>query len=408
MRLLPIALALVTAVACTKDGPVGIEPAGPPAALAIVGSGGTVTLTGRAGAALATPVSVQVHDARGRGVPGQTVTFAVTAGGGSLASTTAVTDGSGVAVLPTWTFGKTNVPQKVQATLGSFSAEISATVQTQFQIDVRFYGAAVSPTHQALFTGAAERLTAIIIGDIVNVDASASVDLAARCGLSGLPTISEIIDDVVIYAAVQEIDGPGKVLAQAGPCLIRQGFGSLPAVGVMSFDVADVELLVSGGRLQDVITHEMLHVLGIGTLWQRRNLIVDTQTDSVRYTGAEGRAGCVQVGGNVECSTTVPVENTGGAGTRDGHWRESVFDSELMTGFAERGEMPLSFLTIGGLADLGYTVNRDARDQYNIPMPVNALAARIAADPPVKWESGLPVGPSTITPSGQIGPRLWP
>jgi hypothetical protein len=43
----------------------------------------------------------------------------------------------------------------------------------------------------------------------------------------------------------------------------------------------------------------------------------------------------------------VPVESSGGSGTRDAHWRESVFTNELMTGYAGPGrDLPLSRMTI--------------------------------------------------------------
>lgn len=35
--------------------------------------------------------------------------------------------------------------------------------------------------------------------------------------------------------------------------------------------------------------------------------------------------------------TPVPVANTGGPGTRDGHWRESVFGNELLLQLAAMG-----------------------------------------------------------------------
>jgi hypothetical protein len=55
---------------------------------------------------------------------------------------------------------------------------------------------------------------------------------------------------------------------------------------------------------------------------------------------------------------SIPVDSifTGGA---EGHWRESVFDNELMTPFAEFAPtpMPYSRMTAASLADLGYQVN---------------------------------------------------
>jgi hypothetical protein len=68
----------------------------------------------------------------------------------------------------------------------------------------------------------------------------------------------------------------------------------------------------------------------------------------------------------------VPVENTGGGGTRDSHWRESVHNAELMTGWIEGGGTPnpLSVITIGSLADLGYAVNMEAADPYVLFNPL--------------------------------------
>ena len=39
----------------------------------------------------------------------------------------------------------------------------------------------------------------------------------------------------------------------------------------MSFDTADLAQMAADGTLVDVITHEMGHVIGIGTIWDRRD-----------------------------------------------------------------------------------------------------------------------------------------
>ena len=62
----------------------------------------------------------------------------------------------------------------------------------------------------------------------------------------------------------------------------------------------------------------------------------------------------------------VPVEDLGGYGTADAHWRESVFDNELMTGYINYGPNPLSVVTIASLADLGYSVDMNQADPYSI------------------------------------------
>ena len=61
----------------------------------------------------------------------------------------------------------------------------------------------------------------------------------------------------------------------------------------------------------------------------------------------------------------VPVENQeGGPGTRDSHWRTSVFANELMTGFLNTGSNPLSRVTVASLGDLGYVVDEAGADDF--------------------------------------------
>ena len=69
------------------------------------------------------------------------------------------------------------------------------------------------------------------------------------------------------FASVEPIDGVGGILGSAGPCLIRTT-GGLTLYGVMRLDSADVTTLEVAGTFDEVILHEMGHVLGIGSLWQ--------------------------------------------------------------------------------------------------------------------------------------------
>lgn len=66
--------------------------------------------------------------------------------------------------------------------------------------------------------------------------------------------------------------------------------------------------------------------------------------------------------------TAVPVENQGGAGTAGGHWRETTFKTELMTGYLNSGVVnPLSRMSVGSLRGMGYAVNYAAADAYKVP-----------------------------------------
>src|SRR6185503_9054120 len=127
-----------------------------------------------------------------------------------------------------------------------------------------------------------------------------------------------------------------------------------------------------------VILHEMAHVLGFGTIWTDLNLLADASpppgTDP-HFTGAQATAAFNAVGGaSYMASLKVPVENTGGAGTADAHWRESVFGNELMTGFVDAGVNPLSRVSVASMADLGYMVNLAGADPYTLAPGLRAFA----------------------------------
>ena len=83
---------------------------------------------------------------------------------------------------------------------------------------------------------------------------------------------------------VTPIDGVGKVLASAGPCILRTA-SRFPVVGIMRFDSDDITALASTGRLPAVVLHEMLHVIGIGTLWRTRDMLIGSNTSDPRFIG---------------------------------------------------------------------------------------------------------------------------
>jgi hypothetical protein len=272
-------------------------------------------------------------------------------------------------------------------------------VKTSYSIDVRFFGRPLSAADQALFTDAAARLLGAIVGAVPPVDATGADP--ANCGVSGQSVLAETIRGVLIYASIDSIDGPRNILARAGPCYIRiDNTGNSDfrtAVGTMQFDSADIAALRISGTLQGVITHEMLHVLGFGTFWDStsKNLLVNAGTAGVGYTGASGIAGCKAIGGTITCSNTVPVEGSqGGDGTLNGHWRESTFNNELMTGFLNNGSNPFSEMTIRSMEDLGYGVDAAAADTYRIPggslrASLDIMAPSSAASTAPTWERPL-------------------
>jgi hypothetical protein len=184
---------------------------------------------------------------------------------------------------------------------------------------------------------------------------------------------------VLIRAKGEFDDGPGGTLGSAGPRIVRVP-SNLPILGEMQFDTADLADMEQDGSLIDVILHEMGHVLGIGTLWTRAGLLNGSGTNNPEFAGAHAMAEYATLL-NEPGPRAVPVANTGGPGTAEGHWRESTFDHELMTGYVEQsGEMPLSRMTIASLRDLGYEVNIEAANPYLLPDPA-FVAGRLSAAP---------------------------
>jgi len=369
-------------------------PADPAKVIPVSGDGQSAL----AGTAITAPIVVRVTDRFDNTILGQTATFAIASGGGSIQTTSAASDANGLITLPSWTLGRTALPQVVRVTAGQASGDISASVHSDFHIDVRFFGPEMTDAQKALFTNAAARISALVTGDIPDVPL-VNFDVGGVCGFPELPVLNETIDDLVIYASVQDIDGAGKILAQAGPCAFRdRSQGYLTTIGIMEFDSSDLDRIGTNGTLQDVITHEMLHVLGIGTLWYPQGLTQNEGTSIVTYQGAAGKKGCLDDGGLSNCSGGVPVENNGVPGTADSHWRESIFQSELMTGYVNAGGMPLSAITAGSLQDMGYTVNMLAVDPFRVPVTPSS-SNTIPGDP--AWERRLPGPGAVVSPTGK-------
>ncbi|SNZ00794.1 leishmanolysin-related zinc metalloendopeptidase [Flagellimonas pacifica] len=223
-----------------------------------------------------------------------------------------------------------------------------------FSIEVRFLGG-LTQSQQEVFDTAACRWQEIITGELPRVQL-ANGDM-------------DIISNVRIDAQGTNIDGTSGILGQAGPTQLRSG-SFLPATGIMRFDSADLARLEAENSLKDVIIHEMGHVLGFGTLWssQHLNLITREGSENPQFIG-KNAINEYKILANNTALDTVPLANTGGEGTQDGHWRELVFDNELMTGFIDNKDNPLSRMSIGAFEDMGYQVDYKAADTYELPDP---------------------------------------
>jgi len=240
---------------------------------------------------------------------------------------------------------------------GNQETDAEPVANGDFQITLTFSG--LTASQQDLAEAAAERWEQVIVGD-----------------LSDVWYRGQTIDDVSITIRTQRMDGVGNVLGESGPEAMRAGRHGLPYLGTVVIDTADIAQMEREGELLAVLTHEIAHVLGFGTVWTSQGLLSGTRTSNPVFIGAQAVAEYNKVFGTN--ATGVPVEASGGTGTALGHWRLSVFGNELMVGYIQDGDMPLSSITVAAMADIGYEVNLAAADDYS-PLAASSSLASVAS-----------------------------
>lgn len=282
--------------------------------------------------------------------------------------------------------------------------------EPEYALEVRWLGDAPSAPTQLAFNRAVSRIKSIVVGGLSPVQLPADFNLE-QCNpdLGGHPSIpQETVQGLIIYVLVEPIDGQGNVLGSAGPCLVRAENQNKPALGVMRLDEADLATFSTQERLDALILHETLHVVGFGTIWTDNSLLTGEDTPDARFVGAEAREACVEeMSGETTCANDVPVHSADGEGSAYSHWRESVFVSELMTPFLQAGSAPLSAMSIRSLADLGYEVSASSADAFVVAAGLRAASLQDGASAAIELPE--PLAPrfklganGTLTPLGRI------
>ncbi len=206
-----------------------------------------------------------------------------------------------------------------------------------YDITIAFNGSWTAEL-QGAFNDAVARLESVIWGDVADV----------YVPINGVNTL---VDDLYIEANLYTIDGTGGILGQAGPRYVRTD-DYIPVSGEMTFDVADAQWLDDNGLWDDVVLHEMAHVLGFGTLWSYQGLLSGAGTANPTYTGQAAMEAFGEMTGGG--AAPIAVEQDGGGGTALSHWDEQTFGNELMTGYINYGDNAFSAMTAASFADLGY------------------------------------------------------
>lgn len=269
----------------------------------------------------------------------------------------------------------------------------SSQVADPFNLTIKTMGTA--DCYRSEITAAVTRWESIITTGFTNGTYSLPTDY---CWVTR-PAATVPIDDLVVEIEIGYVDGKiGGTLGYGGFCTYVAG--PRPIYGRLMLDELDVAALRASGELVDTITHEIGHVLGIGTNWSflTNQLIADKTTPTPTYTGTHGVAAWHALGG----TGNVPVHpddpsTTADDGTALGHWDETTFGDELMTGRLTGLVRPLSSLTIASLRDLGYTVDMTKAEAYTWPPPLTLWKglSRAANEPATHLEPLAPAGAAT-------------
>lgn len=309
-------------------------------------------------------VWVNAADSAGRPLPSARMVFS--SSDASVATVSA--DGVVRARAP----GSALVTATVNGRSATTTVRVDASEAGAFTIGFIFQGElANDPTMQALAREAAARWERVIVGALP----AQVMDYPAGTCSRNAPAMNLTTTGLVVLLVTDSLGG--STLGTGGPCVFRPdaaGYGA-PAAGVVTLDSARVRRYLAEGQqriLENLIAHEIGHVLGVGTTWRRHGqpwsatgMRVGPETD-YRFIGETAMAASADLGFTAP-GETVPLEDTGGPGTRGAHLRASVYGRELMNGWASSAGQPLTAVTAGLLRDLGYVVQLAGADLATPP-----------------------------------------
>ncbi len=226
-----------------------------------------------------------------------------------------------------------------------------------FDFDMRFTGAVSSTVRSRL--GEARDEWELVLRDTELGDIR--VNRTLRClGISGYVGT---VDDHMLFAHVDSIDGEGGILAVATYCYRRTSDGS-PLLSATVIDEDDIEELADEDALVPVAFHEMGHALGFPGYWFYNDLVDTLDADDPHFEGELAIEAFDDAGGDDYDGEKVPIQLR-----VYGHWRESVFGDEIMSPTMRVGtdKLPVSAITLQSFADVGYEVDVSRADDYELP-----------------------------------------
>jgi hypothetical protein len=182
---------------------------------------------------------------------------------------------------------------------------------------------------------------------------------------SGEPRLNENHHNLLVFVSMGYIDGVNGQLAFTSICSISAD-DELPVVAHIRLDRTDLAWMEENKVFAGVVAHELGHALGFNpATYLAKGLAAGDLADPY-FTGSTARAEFTKHGAWYT-GVTVPLENSRDLGPNDPHWRFVIFWDELMAGeLGPQYRLPLSVITLGLFADIGYNVDFSVADSYEV------------------------------------------
>lgn len=390
-----LALPLAFPLACGSSGPSEPDDPDDPPATAEFQVVQGANQSAPAGTTLPYIPIVRLVDGNGSPMSGVSVEFEVTGGGGTVFPVIPVTSAAGIAAA-NWRLGAGAGANALRVSApGAQPLEIQATgrgIQTPFDIELSFEDAdALTAAQRASLDAAVRKVRSIFSASPPTAQANTP---EFECAGVQVPPMNREVSNPIVRVAVREL-GVDEGVEDLNPdfagvgtvCLFLFVQGQddfrqtvLGAVVLNEPKLADLEAI---GALEPVLTHELMHSMGFGSIWGAdpdlgwSDLVQDRGGADPRFLGSDAIAAYGATEGNEEGSVPVPLENQLGEGSNDSHWREALLSPELMNAQTELGFAPLSAVSIAALADLGYSMSPAQADSFQVASLVEA--ARLPA-----------------------------
>lgn len=247
-----------------------------------------------------------------------------------------------------------------------------------FDIELRYIGWTPSSDEEQQLREAASRWESVIVeGHPDSYVRVTEEQIAALPAAEECQPLSERVDDLVVFVTTTGEESP---LAAGKICSVDGGGTGLPTSGRVKLSTR----VLDGGDREDqlklAVEHELGHILAYAPgLWNldrdldgspELSLVPGYTGDcptgtAVEYVGAAGVAAYAALGGEGGVPLEPASPTSGGSACV--HLAEAVFGDALMTPYPDGSGAPLTSVSVGMLADLGYAVTGSHDDPYVLP-----------------------------------------